>query len=345
MRDVAAASWTELKGVVSRLFGRSSLGRVAFNMKPINGPWGGSGTFVSQMTKWLTWRGYEVCFDLSRTVDAIVLVDPRVDRNKPFGMEEIAAYRHKHPEVRVLHRINECDERKGTRFMDDLLRETNRAADDTVFISEWLRNYHAERWFDTGQPHRVIYNGADPTVFHPLGGARFDGHGPFRLVTHHWSDNVMKGFDVYQEVDLMIADGKLKDVEFWVIGRWPSDIEWRSASTWPPTTGADLARRLRSCHAYLTASRWEPGGMHHVEGAQCGLPLVYHEDGGGIVEAGVRYGIGYRDDVGSAILTMRDEYGRMRSRLLENMPSGDRMCSEYTEVIRQLICQKEWVPR
>ncbi|MEI9897645.1 MAG: hypothetical protein WDN28_28245 [Chthoniobacter sp.] len=69
--------------------------------------------------------------------------------------------------------------------------------------------------------------------------------------------------------------------ELWIIGRWPANLCWKSARTFPPLAGRALAERLRECHLYLTATRWEPCGMHHVEGAQCGLPLLYHEDGAG----------------------------------------------------------------
>jgi len=224
--------------------------------------------------------------------------------------------------------------------MDKMLAEANRIADYTVFISGWLREYHAERWFDPSRPHSVVYNGADPEVFHPIGASLYNGSGPFRLVTHHWSNNPMKGFDVYRRVDALIADGELKGVELWIVGRWPVTLRWRSARTFPPTYGTDLADKLRACHAYITASLWEPCGMHHVEGAQCGLPLVYHEDGGGIAEAGRKYGIAYREDVKSAILRMREEYALHRRRLFQNMPSGDRMCLEYAEIIQRLLSER-----
>lgn len=319
---------------------RKPVGRVAFNMKPIKGPWGGSSVFVTQLSAFLKWRGYEVCFDLNGRVDAIILIDPRQGSNKPFGAKEIAEYKRSHPNTAVLHRINECDKRKNTSFMDDMLAIANEVADYTVFISEWVRDYHAVRWFNDSRPHCSIYNGADPRIFHPMHSQAYDNHSPFRIVTHHWSDNPMKGFGVYQQVDKMIAEGELESVELWIIGRWPENIKWRNAKTFPPTSGVDMANKLRSCHAYITASLWEPCGMHHVEGAQCGLPLIYHEDGGGINEAGLKYGIGFRSDVKSAILKMRDEYPVYRRNVLELMPSGDRMCIEYIEIVQRLISGK-----
>jgi glycosyltransferase involved in cell wall biosynthesis len=234
--------------------------------------------------------------------------------------------------------VNECDLRKGTSEIDRLLAQVNTLADHTVFISGWLRDHHAESWFDRSRPHSVIHNGADPAIFHPVGSA--EPGETLRLVTHHWSDNPLKGFDVYQEVDRLIAAGELQDVELWVIGRWPSACDWRAARTFPPTTGAELGDLLRRGHVYLTASRWEPGGMHHVEGAQCGLPVLFHEDGGGIVETARKYGIGYRDDIGAAIAEMRGRYGELRRRVLEQAPAGDVMCAAYRRLIQTLLAER-----
>jgi len=99
--------------------------------------------------------------------------------------------------------------------------------------------------------------------------------------------------------------------------------------------GKKLANLLRKNHLYLTASLWEPCGMHHIEGAQCGLPLVYHEDGGGIVEFGRKYGIGFRHDVKRAILDAREKYPLLREKVLKGMPSGDEMCRKYESILLQ----------
>ena len=79
--------------------------------------------------------------------------------------------------------------------------------------------------------------------------------------------------------------------------------------------------------------------MYHVEGAQCGLPLIYHEDGGGIVEAGRKYGISFRQNVGEAIVQARSEYNELRGRVFRYMPSGDRMCLAYADLIQEMLCR------
>lgn len=316
---------------------------VAINMRPVAGPWGGSSVFVRQLEACLRRRGFRVQYHLSGPVDVVVLIDPREDLEfKTFGLEEIRACRRRNPALRVLHRINECDQRKKSNFMDELLRTANREADHTVFISEWLSGYFKARWFDSTRPHTVIYNGADPGIFHPVGQVRFQPGTPFRISTHHWSDNPMKGFPVYEELDRRLAEGALPGVEFWVIGRWPADIRWRAARTFPPASGHALAALLRQCHAHLTASLWEPCGMHHVEAAQCGLPVVFHEDGGGIVEAGRRYGLGFNEDPMAAIAALRDRYPEFRERVLADPPDGDAMAIRYANLIRDLMPGGRW---
>jgi glycosyltransferase involved in cell wall biosynthesis len=310
-------------------------------MRPTSGPWGGSSTFVSQLCAFLKARGWRVTYRLSPDVDAIIIIDPREDlQRKAFGMAEIIAHKKQYPHVRVIHRVNECDQRKNTSFMDPLLAEANAHADYTIFIAEWLLEYHATRWFDKSKPHTVIYNGADPGVFHPIGQKGWQPGTTLRVVTHHWSNNPLKGFDVYEEVDRLITDGKLPGFELWVIGRWPENIQWKSAKTFPPSAGHALAAQLRECHVYVTGTRWEPCGMHHVEGAQCGLPLVYHEDGGGVVEAGLRYGIGFRENVAAALIAARDRYTELRGKVLSQIPSGDRMVLAYAEVLQRLLVER-----
>src|SRR5262245_16810574 len=315
----------------------AAIANVAINMQPTETPWGGGNQWVRQMMRHLTAVGYRVSFDLQEPADAIVMIDPRVGGLVTFGPDEIREHKRRHPATVCLHRVNECDARKATSFMDTLLEQANPVADFTVFVSTWLRDYHASRWFDPGRPHAVVLNGADPAAFHPLGADVFAGSPPFRLVTHHWSDNWMKGFDVYQMVDELIANGRLPGTELWIVGRWPREIRWKAARTIGPAQGPALGSVLRQCHAYLTASRFDPGPMHPVEGAQCGLPLIYHRDGGGIVELGLRYGVGFRDDVQAAIAVTRERYGELRARVRVAAPSGEQVSGEYGRVVRGLL--------
>ncbi len=308
--------------------------KIAFNMKPKSSPWGGGNQFVDQLVKHLKSRGYEITYNLDCNITHIFVLDPRPLETVSFGIDEITQFKKRHPRVKCIHRINECDKRKNTKFMDNLLKQANEVADITVFISDWLKNYFCESWFSIQKPHTVIPNGADPAFFYPSKENIYSANHPFKIVTHHWSDNWMKGFKVYHEIDRAIASGELDGFELTIIGRWPKELEWMTAVTHPPKRGKELADLLRKNHIYITASLWEPCGMHHIEGAQCGLPLIYHEDGGGIVEYGKKYGLGFSNDFITILKEARKNYSKLRQKVLNFAPSGHIMCNAYEEVIR-----------
>lgn len=314
--------------------------RIAVSTAPVFGPWGGGNQWLLQIARFLGYSGYEVRFDLRGEVDCIFIQHNGLTGKMTFGHEEIAAYRAAHPRTRVIHRVNDNDIRKNTDAMDALMARYNTLADFTVFISEWLRDHHASRWFDRARPHACILNGADSSIFHPVGSAAWRPGTPFRLVTHHWADNRMKGFDEYAKLDELIASGALPEVELWVIGRWPSDITWKRARTFPPCAGPALAGLLRQCHGYITASRWEPGGMHFIEGLQCGLPIAFHEDGGGIPELARRYGVPFRENLREAVQQLVREYANHRAAVLADGPSGEGMCLAYRSIVQRVLADR-----
>lgn len=309
---------------------------MAINLAPRRSSYGGGNQFVRLLSRYLTFHGFDICFRLDKKVDCILIIDGR-DNMTTFSMNDVLAFKQYHPSVICIHRINECDQRKQSSFMDDLIAKVNSIANYTVFISHWLRDYHASRWFDVAKPHAVIHNGADPGVFHPIQNDSSLVSERFRLVTHHWLDNPMKGFPVYEEIDRLIAKGKWSDLELWIIGRWPAGIQWKTARLFSPVNGSQLAELLRQCDAYVTASLWEPGGMHFIEGAQCGLPILYHMDGGGIVEVAENIGVGFKDNVAEAIDELRKRYTELQARVLNHVTSGDQMCMAYRQLIQSLL--------
>lgn len=78
--------------------------------------------------------------------------------------------------------------------------------------------------------------------------------------------------------------------------------------------------------------------MHIVEGVQCGLPLVYHDDGGGIVEIGRRFGIALP---GRRCWISRRGAAAVReaAKVLADAASGDAMCASYRRIIERLLVE------
>lgn len=319
------------------IFRRPVVATVAVNVRPRSGPYGGANQWAHQLCTSLRRCGYHVVHSLRADVDAVMGTHLGLSGPLAFTWAEVADAKKRNPRMRVIQRINDNDARKGTHEMSENLAAANRTADHTVFVSSWLRDHHAGKWFDLSRPHSVIDPGADPAIFHPIGNHPWQPGKPFRFVTHHWSDNMSKGFDIYSEMDRLMADGTARDFELWVIGRWPSSIKWRAARTFTACTGRVLADLLRKCHAYVSASRFEPGAMHPVEGIQCGLPLLYHADSGGTASLGQHFGLCLDTDIARSMDATRETYGSLRKAVLESPPSGDCMCLEYRRLIQREI--------
>lgn len=262
--------------------------KVFFNRFPRNEPYGGGNQFLQRMTSLLEDREHKVVYHLEEDIDVIFMVDPRPG-DHGYSVQHIWNYKQQHPSTKILHRINECDKRKGTQGLDGLLIKSATISDEVVFISDWLKSY----FYDLGltKNTHTIYNGCDTNIFYP---AREKTLGrKVNLVTHHWSDNWMKGFDLYTKIDEYLIENPSANFNFTYVGRYYKEYTPKATSIISPLCGIPLGEELRKHDVYVTASRWEPCGMHHIEGAASGLPVIYHSETGGIKELCMKYGEEY----------------------------------------------------
>jgi len=304
--------------------------KFSFNRKVVNGSWGGGNLFVKSMSEYLISMGHRVSFDLEDNIDIIFLIDPKsVDSTFGYSVEDIIDYGEKNPDTKIVHRINECDLRKGTNFIDSLLLQVNPIVDHTIFISRWLADYFLERGFD--REYSIVYNGCDSSHFYPKKFVEIDKSEPVKIVTHHWSDNWMKGFDIYKAIDHL----NRTDIEFTYIGRYNNQYQPSNTNLISPISGKILGDELRKHDLYVTASRFEPCGMHHIEGSSSGLPVLYHRDGGGINELCVNHGVEFFDidTFLSGLLRIVDNYREYVESIDYDYLSSHRMCAEYYKEI------------
>ncbi len=317
--------------------------KVAIGYRVQDGPWGGGNRFVGTMVEALSDADHASVETLDDDdIDIILIVDPR-RRNPAVTFTPGAVQRYlmgRNRRALVVHRINECDERKATRTMNTRLRLANACADHTVFIASWLKELAVWRPRD-GKGHSVILNGGDVRVFHADGGRVWDGREPLRLSTHHWGGNWMKGFDVYSRIDRMLGeDGWCKRIEFTYIGNLPSGFAFAHARHLAPMTGHELAQELRRQHVYLTASINEPAGMHHVEGALCGLPLIFRNSGA-LTEYCTGFGEGFdNDDLEPALRRIMDGYDRWKTAMESYPHIAQRMTDAYIALFEALLADR-----
>ena len=317
---------------------------IGMNLQP--GPWGGGNQFGHALRRQLLKCGARVSFDLSEPdLDLIVLTEPRGElASSAYTHRDIARYllRRKRRAL-VVHRINECDERKGTSGLNRFLASANRWADHTVFISGWLRNLFVEQGL-APRSHCIVRNGAERSVFHSEGFTPWDGRGRLRIVTHHWGGGRLKGFDVYERLDAMLAESTWRDrIEFSYVGRLPEGVRLSHARCVAPLHGEALAAELRSHHLYLTASQNEPAGMHHIEGACCGLPLLYR-DSGALPEYCQGFGVSFtQESFESRLVTLMDEYNDWVTRTRDYPHSSERMCEQYVGLFQDMLEQRQGI--
>lgn len=308
--------------------------RIFFNRVPRNEPYGGGNQFLVKIIEKLKDRGHEVVFHLKEGIDTIFMMDPRPG-DIGYSIQHIGSYKKSFPSTKIVHRVNECDKRKGTTGLDELLLKGMDMSSNVVFISQWLQDYFSELGYSGNSD--VIYNGCNTDHFYP----RHDNNlgAKVKVVTHHWSDNWMKGFDLYTKLDEYLLDYPDTNIEFTYIGRYYKDYTPKATKIISPTHGLDLGRRLREHDVYVTASRFEPCGMHHVEGSASGLPVLYHSDGGGINELCVNHGLPFNnfDEFLEGLEQIKGNYDTYRNKINYASLDIDQCISRYIKVIENQI--------
>ena len=100
-------------------------------------------------------------------IDLIVLTDPRSrkESTSTYNHDEIKQYKkYVKDDTVVVQRINECDERKNTNFVNKYLIEANKIADYTIFVSNWLKNLYTVQGINRKNNY-VILAGANNKIF------------------------------------------------------------------------------------------------------------------------------------------------------------------------------------
>lgn len=318
--------------------------KVAINQQPYEGPWGGGNRFVKSLTEALRSEGHEVVHTLASPVDIILMVETRVrSPNVCFGAGAILRYLLRNPNTIVIHRINECDERKGgKKFITHRLLRANYAADLTVFVGAWLMDLPAWKTHDRKVCH-VILNGADTDIFYSTNVASWNGREPLRLVTHHWGNHPFKGFDVYCHIDKLLDDPSFaQKFSMTYIGNLAKDVRFNNIKHIKPLDGQALAAAIKDHHAYLTASINEPGGNHQNEGACCGLPLIYRNSGC-LPEYCDGYGATFfgPHDVVKALEEMRSNYPAYRSKIKDYPNVAARTVQNWIAYFQEALLRRQ----
>ncbi len=319
--------------------------KISIGMDIQPGAWGGGNQFGKALAHYLMQKGHEVLYDLNaKDIDIILLAEP--DRKL-----KISAYDHGdilrylllvNRRALVVHRVNNTSEARN-----DLEKQfnqyrilANRVADHTVFVSQWV----LDRYRDSGYQattQSIIFNGADHHFWQPVK-PKAPLKGPLKIVTHHWSNHPNKGIDIYQQLDALLATSPwCEQFEFTYIGRLPDGVRLFNSHHIPPKSGQELLLELCNHDIYLTAARFEAGANHPLEGALCGLPLLYLNSGS-MAEYCAGFGLEYTTEtLAQTLKQMGDEYDQWAIRIKDFPYTAQRMCQSYLELFEKLLNSRE----
>ena len=319
--------------------------KIALGMQLQKGAFGGGNQFGSSLADFLVAKGVDVVFDLNdEDIDIILLTETRKYlKSCSFDPIDVGKYLFKNPDTLVVFRVNECDERKGRRLklLNRLIVRGTEIADHTIFISEWLKEVYIKRDQSLIKKSSIIHNGADITIFNSNGYKRWDTKEPLRIVTHHWGAHWFKGFDIYLKLDALIKKKYKDEIEFTFIGGVPKDVKFKNTNIIPPKSGRELAQEIKKHHIYLTASINEPAGMHHIEGALCGLPLLYRTSGA-LPEYCKNFGVSFSGQANfeESLSKLIQEYDYWEEQMQYYENTAEKMCQNYYDLFGDLIEEK-----
>jgi glycosyltransferase involved in cell wall biosynthesis len=246
-----------------------------------------------------------------------------------FDARRLERFAARSPECRMVHRVGAVTTlyRGADDGTDAHVAELNRRfADATLAISHATVEMYRSIGIDLVDPH-VVYNGVDPTIFHPEGRETFDAARKLRLIAVSWSDNPRKGGSVYRWLESALDWDRY---EFTFVGNTQEQFE--RIRHVPPRPSRELADLLRRHDVFVTATEHDAYSNALVEALSCGLPAVYLDSGGsGEAVKGAGFAFREREEIPGLLERLREEYPE-RQRLI-SLPSLAEVCDGYLELL------------
>jgi hypothetical protein len=252
------------------------------NFKPENIAYGGGNVFALNLIEYLKKNDINVIFELNEKIDIFFIIDPHKGPFKKYSLDEIVNYKKKINKGKIIIRINDCDKTRPNvtqnRSREFKIMQFYQDIDLFIFNSNFIKNYYMNKYNQLNNiNYDVIYNGGNDSILKPKD--NYSKPKCLKIVTHHWSDNINKGYDTYYKLHKFFENRT--DYEFIFVGRKFND-NYKNVPVVGPYKGKELADYLRSCDIYITDSKYDSCPMHVVEGILSGLPILYTScEGGG----------------------------------------------------------------
>ena len=300
--------------------------KILFNRRPIAGPWGGGTKVLSAIIDECLIRGHSVFFEeeimTQKHIDILFCIDPRQNLTTDFN--QLLNYKKNYSKSKLIQRIGDLGTH-GKPELLELVKESSRFSDILVFPSEWSRDY-----LGSNKQSCIISNAPLAKFLSPKVNKLFSEK--IKIVSHHWSNNFLKGFDVYKKLDDYCC---INNASFCFIGRKPENVILTNYVL--PQDIDGLISLLPKHDIYITASKHEAGANHVLEAMALGLPVLYHKDGGSINEYCKDFGIQYENF--EELIYILENKKELLQNIANNMSytrSSIDMAKEYVDLFETL---------
>lgn len=263
--------------------------KIFFNFKPDeNIPYGGGNISVFYLIRAISnkYSDYEVTYNLESNISIYVIIDPFKDNKfKLYSLEDVVNYKKQYG-GKIVIRVNDCDK---TRIVNDknsrelqIMKNFN-SIDFFIFNSNYIKSYYFNKFSQKNiqikNNFNVIINGCDQNIFYEAPKILND---KIKIVTHHWSSNMHKGYQLYYDL-WKYTKNHTTNIDFTFIGKNVPDM-FKEAPIIGPFSGIRLADHLNKYHIYITDSVYDSCPNHVIEAISCGLPVLCSDKEGGARE-------------------------------------------------------------
>lgn len=293
---------------------------------PKFGPWGGGAKTVNRLWEVLENRGHKVVPQLEDDIDVILCIDPRPNERGEW-YQTFLDYRDKNPKTKIVQRVGDVGTHSKPQ-LTELVKRTLGLSDYFIFTSKW-----AKEWIGFKGDNCIIINNAPMKVFYKNRNTETTLPENVSVVTHHWSTNPKKGFDIYQKFENWCESN---NIDFHYVGQVPPGTMFKNYQE--PMSSEDLSSVLPKHHIYLTASEQEAGANHVLEAAAAGLPIIYRNTGGSIVDYCQSMGEVYSnfEELVEKTNLMIKEYGKYKSKVLSYSDNNHMVVDRYCNIVENI---------
>ena len=295
-------------------------------------------------------NNFKITYELESNINLYLIIDPFKDKRfKKYSLEEVIIHRNIYNKNgKIIIRVNDSDITRPNlppeRSREKAIIKNNSEINYYIFNSHFIKN-HYNRYINV-ENSIVIYNGCDTKIFYPNAPIPNDKPTKFRIVTHHWSDNMNKGYQIYYNLWCFLK--KTVNYEFVFIGKNVPEM-FKEVPIIGPYVGLELSNSLRDCQIYITDSIYDSCPNHVIEAISCGLPILYRKHEGGARELcelfPKKIGESYSnlEELIEKLVIIRKNYAEYKKNVYEYAKYFElgKQISKYEEVFLNVLFQKK----